>query len=427
MPKWEDDERQLIGCILTDPDCYHEVDGVVVPDDFAHPTHVVVMNAIRVLSGDNTPISPFSVAKEVHGLASSVLTDMINDVVSTAYVGSLARVVRSRSVARGLKHMFEGGISALDKGTDAIDVLLTAEKRMIELADVSTDKEPKSISSVLSDVVKRVEHSYENKELISGVPSGFIDLDTTTCGYQGSDLVIIAGRPSMGKTAIALNSAMNCNVPCALFSLEMSKEQLVYRALCGEAGIDAHRVRTGTISEKELGRLNTGAGNLAERELYIDDTPGITIQEICSSARRLKAKHDIQMVIVDYIQLITCGREKFQSREQEISAISRRLKQLARDLKIPVIALSQLNRQVETRNDKRPNMADLRESGAIEQDADLILFIYRNEVYYPEDEATKGLAEIIVGKHRNGPLGTVKLMFDAKTCSFKNLAKEVVW
>jgi replicative DNA helicase len=247
------------------------------------------------------------------------------------------------------------------------------------------------------------------------VATGFADLDEKTSGFQPSDLIIIAGRPSMGKTAFCLNIAQHAatveKVPTVVFSLEMSKEQLALRMLCSEARIDNHKLRSGHIAENEWGKLTMAAGRLSEASLFIDDTPGMSVFEMRAKARRLKAEHGLGMIIIDYMQLMSGSKSRADSREQEISEISRSLKALAKELNVPVLALSQLNRRLEDRTDKKPQMSDLRESGAIEQDADVILFIYREEVYHRDSEEAKGKAEVIIGKQRNGPIGDIPLTF----------------
>ncbi|MCX8042938.1 MAG: replicative DNA helicase, partial [Desulfobacterota bacterium] len=277
-----------------------------------------------------------------------------------------------------------------------------------------------------------IDRLYEKKQLVTGVPSGFFDLDAMTSGFQPADLIIVAGRPSMGKTAFCLNiaqyAASEAHVPTVIFSLEMSKEQLALRMLCSEARVDNHRLRIGCVAENEWGKLAMAAGKLAETNIFIDDTPGLSVLEMRAKARRLKAEHGIGLIIVDYLQLMSGSRTRTESREQEISEISRSLKALAKELNVPVIALSQLNRRVEDRVDKRPHMADLRESGAIEQDADVILFIYREEVYHPDSEEAKGKAEVIIGKQRNGPIGDIKLTFRSEYTRFENYtAREPVF
>jgi replicative DNA helicase len=283
------------------------------------------------------------------------------------------------------------------------------------------------IREIVKDSFRSIEDLYARKELITGVPTGFEKIDDLTSGLQKSELIIIAGRPSMGKTAFALNialhAAMEAQTPAAIFSLEMSKEQLAFRLLSSEGKVDSQRLRKGFLGETDWPKLTTAAGRLSDAPLFIDDTAAITVLEMKAKSRRLKADLGLGLIVVDYIQLMRSGNYR-DSREQEISEISRSLKALAKELRVPVVALSQLNRKVEDRTNRRPQMADLRESGAIEQDADVIAFIYRDEVYNKSEEnSEKGIAEIIIAKQRNGPTGTVKLAFVDKYTSFQNLSR----
>ena len=311
-------------------------------------------------------------------------------------------------------------------GSDVDEVLDKAEHSIFEISENKVRPSFYLIRDIVKDSFRAIEDLYARKELITGVPTGFERIDDLTSGLQKSDLIIIAGRPSMGKTSLALNiaqfAALEGQIPVAIFSLEMSKEQLAFRLLASEAKVDSQRLRKGFLGETDWPKLTTAAGRLSEAPLYIDDTPAITVLEMKAKSRRLKADAGLGLIVVDYIQLMRAGGYR-DNREQEISEISRSLKALAKELKVPVIALSQLNRKVEDRPNRRPQMADLRESGAIEQDADVIAFIYRDEVYNrSEDNTEKGLAEIIIAKQRNGPTGIVKLAFLEKFTSFENLA-----
>jgi replicative DNA helicase len=283
------------------------------------------------------------------------------------------------------------------------------------------------MGDMIMDTIKMIERLYERKELVTGVPTGFLDLDRMTAGLQPSDLIIVASRPSMGKTAMVLNVAqyvaLQANTGVGIFSLEMSKEQLVMRMLCSEARVDNAKVRTGYLGERDFPRLAMAAGRLAEAPIFIDDTPAQNVLEVRAKARRLKREANIGLVIIDYLQLMR-GLTAQENRTQELSEISRSLKSLAKELNVPVVALSQLNRQVEQRADKRPMMSDIRESGALEQDADVIMFIYRDEVYKP-DSQDEGVAEVIVGKQRNGPTGTVRLAFRREYTRFDNLVENM--
>jgi replicative DNA helicase len=284
-----------------------------------------------------------------------------------------------------------------------------------------------SIRDIVKQSFKTIERLYEKKELVTGVPSGYRDLDQRTAGFQPSDLIIVAGRPSMGKTAFCLNvaqyAAIEKRTPVAIFSLEMSKEQLVIRMLCSEAQVEGTRLRTGFLTESDWPRLTLAAGNLSDAPIFIDDAAALSVLELRAKARRLNAEHGLGMIMIDYLQLMR-GRAKVESRQQEISEISRSLKALAKELNVPVIAVSQLSRRTEERQGMRPQLSDLRESGAIEQDADVILFIYRDEVYNrSEDNPNRGKAEIIIGKQRNGPTGKIELAYLEKFTTFKELYK----
>ena len=307
-------------------------------------------------------------------------------------------------------------------GKTSRESLDEAERAIFQIAENRVRPSFYPIREIVKNSFKTLEKLYEKKELITGIPSGFKELDLLTAGFQPSDLIIVAGRPSMGKTAICLNiaqyAAIEKRVPVAIFSLEMSKEQLVLRMLCSEAHVEGTRIRTGFLSESDWPKLTLAAGNLSDAPIFIDDTPALTILELRAKARRLKGEHGMGMLIVDYLQLMR-GRAYIENRQQEISEISRSLKALAKELNLPVIAVSQLSRRSESREDKRPQMSDLRESGAIEQDADLILFIYRDEVYNRSEE-NRGKAEVIIGKQRNGPTGMVDLAFLDKFTSFKD-------
>jgi replicative DNA helicase len=350
---------------------------------------------------------------------------LADEVPTSAGVVNYAKIVREKAV---LRHLIETSTEIVQDCFDApgdVDQLLDeAERRIFAISEERIRSGFLSMREIVKSSFKTIESLYEKKEHITGIPSGFADIDELTSGFQPADLVIIAGRPSMGKTAFCLNIAqyasMKKEMTVAIFSLEMAKEQLVMRMLCSEARIDAHRLRSGFLGQTDWPKLSTAAGRLADSTIYIDDTPAISSMEMRAKTRRLKADKGLDLVIVDYLQLMS-GRSRSDSREQEISEISRSLKALAKELGVPVLALSQLNRGVESRMDKRPILADLRESGAIEQDADVIIFIYRDEVYNKES-MEKGIAEIIIGKQRNGPVGTRKLTWLDKYTRFEDLS-----
>ncbi len=344
-------------------------------------------------------------------------------------------MVKEKSLAR---HMINVSTEIATRGYEGGDIEQTldwAEKSIFEISGMKSSPSYFSTREIMQETFKNIEKLYQRKELVTGVPTGFTDLDAMTAGMQPSDLVIIAGRPSMGKTAFILNIVENAGlraepqVPTLVFSLEMSKEQLVQRMLCSVSRVDASRLRTGHLVDSDWGKLTEGAGKLSDAPIFIDDTPAITVLELRAKARRLKAERNLGMVVVDYLQLMQGHNSE--SRQQEISEISRSLKALAKELSIPVIALSQLNRSLENRTDKRPIMADLRESGAIEQDADVIMFIYREAVYCEDcksrdrscEKGHEKDAEIVIGKQRNGPIGTVHLTFQGQFTRFENQSK----
>ncbi len=313
-----------------------------------------------------------------------------------------------------------------DRG-DVEAFLDEAERAIFQISENRVRPSFYSIREIVKQSFKTLERLYEKKELVTGVPSGFKDLDQRTAGFQPSDLIIVAGRPSMGKTAFCLNvaqyAAIEKRIPVAIFSLEMSKEQLVIRMLCSEAHVEGTKLRTGFLSESDWPKLTLAAGNLSDAPIFIDDTAALSVLELRAKARRLNAEHGLGMIILDYLQLMR-GRTRVESRQQEISEISRSLKALSKELNIPVIAVSQLSRKTEERTGMRPQLSDLRESGAIEQDADLILFLYRDEVYNrSEENPNRGKAELIIGKQRNGPIGKVELAFLDKFTTFKELYK----
>jgi replicative DNA helicase len=356
----------------------------------------------------------------------SYLAELTERVPTAANAVHYAKIVRERSILRGL---IEASTEIATRGyqaPDDVDQLLDrAEQLIFGIQERKVKQAFAKLSEVLVDSIKTIERLYEQKQAVTGVPTGFADLDALTAGLQPSDLIVVAGRPSMGKTAfvlcIAEHAALRSDVGVAIFSLEMAKEQLAMRMLCSEARVDLARVRTGHLSDREFPKLAMAAGRLGDAPIYIDDTPALSVLELRAKARRLKrdAASKLGLVIVDYIQLMRSSEGK-DNREQEISEISRSLKALAKELHVPVVALSQLNRQVESRTPPVPRLADLRESGAIEQDADVICFLYRDEYYNPEDSEKQGVAEVHIAKQRNGPIGKVELTFLKEFTRFEN-------
>jgi replicative DNA helicase len=428
-------ERSVLGAILLENEALNGVLEILKPDDFYGESHRKISSAILELSERNEPgdlITLSSILKDKNQLDSiggvSYLASLVDNVPSAANVVHYARIVKEKAILRRLigtatKIISESYDTA---GTDVENILDEAEHAIFEISEDKIKPAFSPIGEIIKDSFRTIEKLYEKKELVTGVATGFIKMDDITSGFQKSDLIIIAGRPSMGKTALALNIAQHAAIeerlPVALFSLEMAKEQLAMRMLSSEAKVDSQRLRKGFLGETDWPKLTTAAGRLSEAPIFIDDTPSITALEVKAKARRLKAENGLGLIILDYLQLMKGSRFK-DSREQEISEISRSLKTLAKELNVPVVALSQLNRKVEDRTNRRPQMADLRESGAIEQDADVIAFIYRDEVYNrSEDNPERGIAEIIIGKQRNGPTGTAKLAFLEKYTTFENLA-----
>lgn len=434
-PQNTEAEQSILGGILLDNQALNTVLELLEPKDFYSESHRRIFAAIIELSDRNEPADLITLTnilknkKHLDGVGGmAYLASLVDNVPSAANVGYYAKIVKEKAILRQLIGTATGILqSTYEQGTDVDQVLDEAEHAIFEISENKIRPSFYHLKNIIKDSFKSIESLYEKKNLITGVSTGFDKLDDLTSGLQKSDLIIIAGRPSMGKTAFALNLASHAGVelglPVAIFSLEMSKEQLALRMLAADAKVDSQRLRRGLVGETDWPKLTTAAGRLSEAAIFIDDTPAITVLEMKAKARRLKAENGLELVVLDYLQLMRASGRK-DSREQEISEISRSLKALAKELRVPVIALSQLNRKVEDRTNRRPQMADLRESGAIEQDADVIAFIYRDEVYNKsEDNPDKGIAEIIIGKQRNGPVGIVKLAFLEKYTSFEQLAR----
>lgn len=427
-------EQAVLGAMMLEPEAGSSVFEILQAEDFYRDNHRLIFSAIQDLSEKGDPVDLVSIAEvlrrqgrleQVGGIAT--ISEIARSVPSAANVEYYAKLVSEKAL---LRQLIRATSSILERGyepgEEARNLLEEAERLILDLSRRRVKDGFSAIRDVLLDTFEKIEYLYANKGNLTGVPTFFTELDRMTSGWQPSDLVIIAARPSMGKTAMVLNMAQNASVrakvPVAIFSLEMSKEQLVQRMLCGEAMVDQQRVRTGELLDADWPKLSRAVGPLSDAPIFIDDTVGISLAELRSKARRLKTEHDLGMIIIDYLQLLSLGK-KAESRQQEVAQISRSLKGLARELKVPVIALSQLNRGVEQRQDKRPIMSDLLESGAIEADADVISFIYRDEYYHPESEK-KGIAELIIAKHRNGPVGTVELGFLKEFTKFVNLDRQ---
>lgn len=428
-------EQSILGSILLENSSISAAQEILKKDDFYSEAHRKIYSVIEQLADKNEPVDLITLSSALKDgkILDSVggtayLASLVDNVPSAANVANYAKIVKEKAILRGLIGSATEIInSCYETGSDVDQVLDKAEHRIFEISENKVRVSFYPIKDIVKESFRAIEELFTRKDLITGVPTGFDRIDDMTSGLQNSDLIIIAGRPSMGKTAFALNIAQHASletqIPVAIFSLEMSKEQLAFRMLASEAKVDSQRMRKGFLGETDWPKLTTAAGRLSEAPLYIDDTPAITVLEMKAKSRRLKADRGLGLIVVDYIQLMRAGGYT-NSREQEISEISRSLKALAKELKVPVIALSQLNRKVEDRPNRRPQMADLRESGAIEQDADVIAFIYRDEVYNKSDDnPDKGVAEIIIGKQRNGPTGAVKLAFLDKFTTFENLAR----
>ena len=427
-------EQAVIGSMLTDKDAVSSAIEVLKEDDFYREDNKAIYTAILNLYNRNEPIDIITLKSELSAMGKleavgglEYVASLPDKVPTTANAGQYIKIVEEKAVLRNLiKTANELITLGYDPTQEVENIIDSAEKKIFEVMQKRNQKGYSSIRDVLVDTFTQLEQLYNQKQHITGVPTGFADLDYKTAGLHPSDLILVAARPAMGKSAFALNIATNAavkaNVPVAIFSLEMSKEQMVNRILCSEAMVDSNKVRTGTIDDDEWAKLAGASGQLSESQIFIDDTPGISIMEIRAKCRKLKLEKNIGLVVIDYLQLITASGRKGGSREQEISEISRSLKILAKEINVPVIALSQLSRAPEQRPDHRPMLADLRESGAIEQDADIVMFLYRDD-YYNEDSEKKNIAEVILAKHRAGSTGTVELLWLGNYTKFANIDK----
>ena len=432
-------ELSILGGILIDNYAINRVLEILSPSEFYREAHRKIFGAMIDISNRGEPVDLITLneALKASGDLDAVggpayIASLADGVATAANITYYAKIVKEKAVLRELINVATEIVTKGYEESGHIDGFLDyAETRIFEISENKVRPSFYLAKDIVKDSFKTIERLYDRKEMVTGSPSGFTKLDRMTSGFQPSDLIIVAGRPSMGKTALCLNMALNMMrreteaiSPVAIFSLEMSKEQLVTRMLCSEARVDASKLRSGYLSESDWPKLTRAAGFLSEAPIYIDDSPAISVLEMRAKARRLKAeKKGLGMIIVDYLQLMR-GRDGTERREQEISEISRSLKALAKELDVPVIALSQLSRAVEQRGgDKRPMLSDLRESGSIEQDADVVLFVFREEFYKRDDEDLKGIAEIIIGKQRNGPVGMVKLSWLSEYTRFENLAE----
>jgi replicative DNA helicase len=430
LPHNPEAERTVLGAVLVDNAAFNSAAEILTRDDFYREAHRRIFEAMAALAERSQPIDLVTLKDEL------VKASALEAVGGAAYLGSLvdgvpritsvdqwSRIIKEKAVLRNLIHASNRIVQSCYEAEDDVATILDrAEKSIFDIAERRIRQGFVALREIVKESFRTIDQLSQSKDVVTGLPTGFVDLDERTSGLQKGDLVVVAARPAMGKTSLCLNIAQNASQrtgeTIGVFSLEMSKEQLVLRMLCSDARVDAHRLRTGNLGEKDWARLAKAYADLSASKIYIDDSATLTPLEIRAKCRRLKAEHGLGLVIVDYMQLVT-GAGRIENRQQEIASISRSLKGLAKELECPVVALSQLSRAPEARTDRRPQLSDLRESGAIEQDADVVMFIYREEEHKPTDE-NRGLAEIIIGKQRNGPTGSLKLAFIKEFTRFEN-------
>ncbi len=427
-------EQAVLGAIFLEPSSITVASEILEPEDFYRSAHEKIFYHMLKLNDSGEAVDLITVteqlqaAKQLEDIGGvSYLSELAASVPTAANIDYYAKIVAEKSL---LRRLIKTATSIAQDGyarEDEVDELLTeAEKKIMEVSQRNNSGTFQDIKDVLVKTYDQIEVLHNRKGDITGIPTGFAELDRMTAGFQKNDLIIVAARPSVGKTAFALNIAQNVATKTsenvAIFSLEMGAEQLVMRMLCAEGNIDAQRLRTGSLTDDDWRKLTMAMGSLSRAGIYIDDTPGIRINEIRAKCRRLKQEHGLGMILIDYLQLIQGSGNSRENRQQEVSEISRSLKGIARELQVPVIALSQLSRGVEQRQDKRPMMSDIRESGSIEQDADIVAFLYRDD-YYDKESENKNIIEIIIAKQRNGPVGTVQLAFVKEYNKFVNLER----
>lgn len=427
-------EQSVIGCMLMDRDAILTAMEIVAAEDFYQRQCGIMFESIVELFNEGKPVDLVTLQdklkeKDVPPEVSTLefVREIMESVPISANVGAYAKIVHEKAILRRLIRLTEEIANNCYLGRESLETILEdTEKRVFDLLQSRDSRELVPIRQVVLDVLDRVEAASRTKEPITGVPSGFIDLDSMTAGFQPSDLVLLAARPSMGKTAFMLNIVDHVSVrkkiPSVIFSLEMSKEQLVQRMLSMESGVDTQKLRTGNLNDSEWDSVVEAVGTLGSSAMIIDDTPGVTVAEVRSKCRKIKLERGLGLVVIDYLQLMSGSGRPSDNRQQEISEISRSLKALAREIQAPVVALSQLSRACETRADHRPMLSDLRESGAIEQDADVVMFLYRDD-YYNKDSEKKDMAEVILAKQRNGPIGTVNLVWIPHLTKYASAAR----
>lgn len=435
-PQNTEAEAAVLGALLVDKDAFIKIGDILTVDDFYRSDHSIIFDAMQILFEKRIPIDLVTLTEQLESMkklddigGSSYLANLANGVAGSANVLHYANIVREKSILRRLISA-AGGIIELgfDETENIAKAMDQAESLLFSVSQKYLKEKFIPIKDVLADTFDRIDKIHRDKGALRGVSTGFRDLDQKLAGLQKSDLIIIAARPSMGKTSFALNIAENIavedKIPVGIFSLEMSKEQLVERLLSSQSGIDSWKLRTGNLSDEDFPKIGYAMGVLSEAPIFIDDSPMATVMEIRAKARRLQMEHDLGLIIVDYLQLMEGTRQTGDAnRVQEISEISRSLKGLARELNVPVVALSQLSRAVEQRHPKIPMLSDLRESGSIEQDADVVMFIYRED-YYERDSERKGITDILIRKHRNGPVGEIELLFKPEQMRFRDLEKK---
>ena len=434
LPHSIEAEQSVIGSMLMDKDAVIVALDMISSEDFYSKQYAILYETMLELFNEGKEMDLVviqdrlrekNVAPELSSL--DFIKEIITTVPTSANIKYYATIVKEKSTLRKLIKLNEDIANSCYVGSDSLeDILARTEKDLFELLQSRTAKDIRSIEDIAKNVLYRIEAASRTREVVTGIPTGFIDLDYKTSGLQPSDLVLIAARPSMGKTAFVLNMvqhiAMKKELPCMIFSLEMSSEQLVQRMIAMETGIDSQKLRTGNLNDNDWDPLIRGIVDVSDSKIIIDDTPGISVGELRSKCRKVKLEKGLSIVIIDYLQLMTGSSKRSENRQQEISEISRSLKALAREIKAPVVALSQLSRACETRPDHRPMLSDLRESGAIEQDADIVMFLYRDD-YYHKDTEHPNEAEVIIAKQRNGPIGTVNLMWKPETTRFVNISR----
>lgn len=435
LPHSDEAERAVIGSMLMDADAIVTASEMITSDDFYQRQYGILFDVMTELYGEDKPVDLVTLQerlknKDVPPELTSVefISGILNDVPTSANIKHYAETVAEKALLRRMIRANEEIASTCYLGKEPVDQILEeTEKKIFDLLQKKSSDDFVPIRDVVLSVIDKIELAAKHKGTVTGLATGFYDLDYKTSGFQPSDLILVAARPSMGKTAFVLNLAqyiaVKNKVPTAIFSLEMSKDQLVNRLLSMESKVDSQLIRTGNLSANDWEKLIESAGDISKAPLIIDDTPGISISELRSKCRKFKLENDLGLVIIDYLQLMSGGSKRTDSRQQEISEISRSLKALAREINAPVIALSQLSRACETRPDHRPILSDLRESGAIEQDADVVMFIYRDD-YYNKDTDKKNISEIIIAKQRNGPIGTVELVWLPNYTKFANKSKK---